>query len=139
MCIYTKEHVYGPSVFSVESPNIASAAVRSEDLVADFNYFLLQIANEIKSIELADMKFLCEGDDTLARGKLECVKTARELLNFLKESGKIGPGKVMYLVTLLDRVNLVQLAERVMEDGKKSIFTVFFYHYLVARVEVVMK
>lgn len=125
VCIYTKEHVHGPSV-SVESPSIASAAVRSEDLMADFNYFLLQIANEIKSIELADMKFLCEGDDTLARGKLECVKTARELLNFLKESGKIGPGKVMYLVTLLDRVNLVQLAERVMEDGKKSIFSVFF-------------
>ena len=127
----------GPSV-SVESPSIASAAVRSGDLMADFNYFLLQIADEIKSIELADMKFLCEGDDTLARGRLERVKTARELLIFLKESGKIGPGNVMYLVNLLDGVNLVRLAERVMKDGKKSIFTVF-YHYLVAWVEVVMK
>ena len=107
--------------------------------MADFNYFLLQVANEIKSIELADMKFLCEGDDTLARERLERIKTARELLNFLKESGKIGPGNVMYLVNLLDRVNLVRLAERVMGDGKKSIFTVFFYHYLIARVEVVMK
>lgn len=91
--------------------------------MADFNYFLLQIANEIESIELADMKFLCKGDDTLARDKLERVETARELLNFLKESGKIGPGNVMYLVTLLDRVNLVRLAERAMEEGKKSIFT----------------
>ena len=108
--------------------------------MADFNYFLLQIADEITSIELADMKFLCQGDNTfIARGRLERVKTARELLNFLKESGKIGPGNVMYLVNLLDRVNLVRLAERVMEDGKKSIFTVFFLSYLIARFEVVMK
>lgn len=128
--MHTKERVYGPSI-SVESPNIASSAVRSGDLMADFNYFLLQIANEIRSMELADMKFLCQGDDTLARGKLERVETARELLNFLKESGKIGPGKVMYLVTLLEKVNLVRLAERAMDDGKKSIFTVFFYHSLL--------
>ena len=120
-----KERVYGPSI-SVESLSMGSAATRSGNLMADFNYFLLQIANEIQSIELADMKFLCKGDDTLARGKLERVETARELLNFLKESGKIGPGNVMYLVTLLDRVNLVRLAERAMEEGKKSIFTVFF-------------
>ena len=104
-----------------------SAAVRSADLMADFNYFLLKIANEIQSNELADMKFLCEGDDTLARQELECIEKPRELLNFLKRSGKIGPGKVMYLVTLLEKVNLVRLAETVMEDGKKSIFTVFYH------------
>ena len=87
--------------------------------MADFNYFLLQIASEIKSDELADMKFLCEGD--LPRGKLEPIANPRELLNFLKKSGKIKPGEVMYLVTLLKRVGLVQLAERVRDTGKRSI------------------
>ena len=89
--------------------------------MADFNYFLLQIAREIKSDELADMKFLCEGDDDLPRGKLEPIANPRELLNVLKKSGKIKPGDVMCLVTLLKRVGLVQLAERVKKTGKTSI------------------
>ena len=100
---------------------MASAAATSGYLMADFNYFLLQIASEIKSDELADMKFLCEGDDDLPRGKLEPIANPRELLNVLKKSGKLKPGEVMYLVTLLKRVGLVQLAERVRDTGKRSI------------------
>ena len=91
--------------------------------MADFNYFLLQVANEIKSDELADMKFLCEGDDTLPRKKYEQIANPREMLNALKRSGKIRPGEVMYLVTLLERVGLVHLAERVKETGKTSILS----------------
>ena len=116
-----KHRISGPSV-SVESRRTASAAVRSGDLMmADFNFFLLQIAYQIKSNDLADMKFLCEGDDALPTGKLERIETPRELLNFLRKSGKISPGEVMYLVNLLQTVGLVQLAKRVKEMGKKSI------------------
>ena len=95
---------------------MASAAVRSGCLMADFNYFLLQIANEIKSDELAEMKVLCD----LPRGKLEQITNPTELLNILSKSDKIRPGEVMYLVTLLERVGLVKLAGEVMEQGKTS-------------------
>ena len=97
---------------------MASAAATSGYLMRDFNYFLLQIASEINSNELEEMKFLCSGD--LPRGKLQAIANPRELLNFLKKSGKIKPGEVMYLVTLLEGVGLVQLAERVMRLGKTS-------------------
>ena len=102
---------------------MASAVATSGSLTADFNYFLLQIANEIKSDELEDMKFLCEGDDGLPRTKLELIANPKELLNVLRKSGKIKPGEVTYLVTLLERVGLVQLAERVKEEGKTSILS----------------
>ena len=82
---------------------------------------MLQIAHEIKSDELADMKFLCDGD--LPRGKLEAIANPRELLNVLRKSGKIKPGEVMYLVTLLEKVGLVRLAETVMKEGKTSILS----------------
>ena len=92
--------------------------------MADFNYFLLhEVAHEIKSDELADMKFLCAGDDTLPREKLELMANPREMLKALKRSGKIRPGKVMYLVTLLERVGLFSLADRVKEIGKTSILS----------------
>ena len=94
--------------------------------MADFNYFLLQIAREINSDELAEMKFLCEEEDDLPRGILEQIANPRELLNVLKKSGKIKPGEVMYLVSLLKRVRLVQLAERVIEMGKTSILLFSF-------------
>ena len=97
---------------------MASAAATSGYLMANFDYFLLQIAHKITNDELADMKFLCEGD--LPRGKLEPIANPVELLNFLRKSGKIKPGEVMYLVTLLERVGLVHLAEIVMEQGKTS-------------------
>ena len=82
---------------------------------------MLQIAHEIKSDELADMKFLCDGD--LPRGKLEAIANPRELLNVPRKSGKIKPGEVMYLVTLLEKVGLVRLAETVMKEGKTSILS----------------
>ena len=87
--------------------------------MTDFNRLLLQIANEIKSDELAKMKFLCD----LPRGKLEQITNPTELLNILSKSDKIRPGEVMYLVTLLEGVGLVQLAERVKEEGKTSILS----------------
>ena len=106
----------GSRSVSVESLSMASADVRSGHLMVDFNYFLLQIAHEIKSDELAEMKFLCD----LPRGKLEQITKPTELLNILSKSDKIRPGEVMYLVTLLERVGLVKLAGEVMEQGKTS-------------------
>ena len=91
--------------------------------MADFNYFLLQVAHEINSDRLAEMKFLCQGDDTLPREKLEPIANPREMLNAFRRSGKIRPGKVMYLVTLLERVGLFSLADRVKEIGKTSILS----------------
>ena len=91
--------------------------------MADFNYFLLRVADEIKSDELADMIFLCAGDDTLPREKWELIANPTEMLNALKRSGKIRPGEVMYLVALLEGVGLVRLAERVKEMGKTSILS----------------
>ena len=116
--IYVKERVYCPSI-SIESLSMTSAAERSGDLMADFNIFLLQIADEITIDELQKMKFVYEG--ATPRGKLEPIANPRELLNFLRRSGKIRPGDVTHLVTLLEGVGLVQLAERVKEGGKTSI------------------
>ena len=134
--IYVKERVYCPSI-SVESLSMASDPERSGDLMANFNKFLLQIANEITSDELEEMKFVCE--EVLPRGKLELIAKPRELLNFLKRSGKIRPGDVMYLVTLLEDAGLVQLAERVKEGGKTSILLFSFITTFFARGDVVMK
>ena len=91
--------------------------------MAEFNYFLVQVASEITSDKLADMKFLCAGDITLPRKKFEQIENPREMLNALKRCGKIRPGEVMYLVTLLEGVGLVRLAEGVKELGKTSILS----------------
>ena len=69
------------------------------------------------------MKFLCEGDTLLPEKTYELIHNPRELLLALKRSGKIRPGEVMYLVTLLEIVGLVRLAERVKEMGKTSILS----------------
>ena len=106
---------------SLESQSMASAAATSRYLMTDFNYLLRQIASEINSDELTNMKSLCEEDNTLPGGKREQIADPRELLNILRKSGKIRPGEAMYLVTLLQRVGLVPLAERVKEKGKTSI------------------
>ena len=129
--IYVKERVYCPSI-SVESLSMTSAGERSGNLMADFNIFLLQIADEITSDELKAMKFVCEG--AIARGNLELIANPKELLNALRRSGIIRPGDVMYLVTLLKGVGLVQLAERVKEAGKTSILLFSFITTFFARV-----
>lgn len=134
--IYVKERVHCPSI-SVESLSMTSAAERKGNLMADFNIFLLEIADEITSDELKAMKFVCEG--AIPRGKLELIASPRELLNFLRRSGKIRPGDVMNLVTLLEEVGLVQLAERVKEGGKTSILLFSFITTFFARGDVVMK
>ena len=129
--IYVKERVYCPSI-SVESLSMTSAGERSGNLMADFNIFLLQIADEITSDELKAMKFVCEG--AIARGNLELIANPKELLNALRRSGIIRPGDMMYLVTLLKGVGLVQLAERVKEAGKTSISLFSFITTFFARV-----
>ena len=129
--IYVKERVHCPSI-SVESLSMTSAAERKGNLMADFNIFLLEIADEITSDELKAMKFVCEG--AIARGNLELIANPKELLNALRRSGKIRPGDVMYLVTLLKGVGLVQLAERVKEAGKTSILLFSFITTFFARV-----
>ena len=99
---------------------MASPTLNSGIKEAEFNHFLLKIADEITNDELLRMKFLCE--DHLPKGKLALINAPRELLSFLRKSGKIGPENVTYLVSLLERVHNFQLANRVLDAGRIGSF-----------------
>jgi len=96
---------------------------------AEFNRFLLKIADEITKDELDGMKFLCEDD--LPKGRLDSIENPRELLNFLKVRGKIGLDDVSYLVSLLEDIGNIQLANTVMELGE-----MFFFNSAVGRCQL---
>ena len=81
---------------------------------AEFNVSLLEIANEITHDQLEAMKFLCQND--LPIGKLDSIKKPREFLNFLRKTGKIGPDDVTYLVSLLEDIGNILLANAVRRD-----------------------
>lgn len=87
-----------------------------------FRVFLLRIAAEITTDLLDSLKFLCQDD--LPKGELESVKTPRELLELLWKGDKICLGNVTYLVTLLENVGNIQLANRVREQGMPFSFFV---------------
>ncbi|KAL9986672.1 hypothetical protein ACROYT_G000846 [Oculina patagonica] len=80
----------------------------------EFNAFLVTIADEITEEELKDMKFLClEPNNNLPRGRLDRISEPRRFVHFLRESGKIWPEDVSYLVWLLDTVGKKQLADMI--------------------------
>jgi len=83
---------------------------------AEFNRLLLEIADEITEDQLDKMKFLCEDD--LLKGRLDSIKNQREFLNFLRIRGKIGPDDVSYLVSLLEDIGNIRLADKVKELGE---------------------
>ena len=60
------------------------------------------------------MKFLCAND--LPIGKLDSIKKPREFLNFLRKTDKIGPDDVSYLVSLLEGIGNIPLANAARKD-----------------------
>lgn len=93
------------------SPSMAFSLQRSVKKIPEFNVSLLEIANEITHDVLEDMKFVCD----FPKGKLESINKPREFLGILQTSGKIAPGDVDYLVSLLEKVGSEALAKTVVE------------------------
>ena len=87
---------------------------------AEFNAFLVQIADEITKEELDQMKFLCyELNNNLPRGRLDEIKASREFVNFLRERGIISPGDVGFLKYLSETTGKIKLANLISERGKQ--------------------
>ena len=86
---------------------------------AEFNAFLVNIADEITKEELHQMKFLCWQPNTnLPRGRLDDIKEPREFVNFLRRRDIISPGNVGFLAWLLDCTGNTRLANMISERGK---------------------
>jgi len=83
---------------------------------AEFNRLLLEIADEITKDQLDKMKFLCEDD--LPKGRLDSIENPREFLNFVRMRGKIGPDDLSYVVSLLEDIGNIRLADKVKELGE---------------------
>ena len=100
------------------SPSMALSPLRTGTNYAEFNAFLLEIADEITKEELIAMKFLClEPINNLPRGKLDRITEPRHFVKFLRERGKIWPEDLSYLVWLLEAAGKIQLAEMIKERG----------------------
>ena len=91
---------------------MAMSTLRTGKNDPEFNYKLLKIAKEITHDVLEDMKFLCD----LPMGVLESINRPREFLSILLNRGKIVPGDVTYLVSLLENTENIRLASVVMEE-----------------------
>ena len=105
---------------------MALSVPTNEEKNAEFSASLFRIANEITQEELKGMKFLCINPgliNALPRGKLDSIENPMEFLAFLQERGKIRPGDVTYLVSLLKKIENVQLANTVMKElGKMALY-----------------
>lgn len=87
---------------------------------AEFNAFLVEIADEITEEELRHMKFLCfELNNNLPRGRLDEINAPREFVNFLRERGVISPGDIGFLKWLLETAGKIKLANLISERGKQ--------------------
>lgn len=87
---------------------------------AEFNSFLVEIADEITEEELRHMKFLCfELNNNLPRGRLDEINAPREFVNFLRERGVISPGDIGFLKWLLETAGKIKLANLISERGKQ--------------------
>lgn len=87
---------------------------------AEFNSFLMEIADEITEEELRHMKFLCfELNNNLPRGRLDEINAPREFVNFLRERGVISPGDIGFLKWLLETAGKIKLANLISERGKQ--------------------
>ena len=94
--------------------------LRTSTNEAEFNAFLVEIADEITKEELRQMKFLCfELSNNLPRGKLDEIKEPREFVSLLRKRGIISPGNVGFLTWLLDRIGNKRLADMISERGKQ--------------------
>ena len=98
----------------------------------EFNYKLLKIAKEITHDVLEDMKFVCD----LPSGERESINEPREFLSILYKRGKIIPGDVTYLVSLLENTDNGRLASAVMEElGKIRLYQTTIYTVLANDLE----
>jgi len=92
---------------------------------AEFNAFLVEIADQITKDEVPEMKFLClEQNINLPRGKLDEIKEPREFVNFLRKGGIISPGNVGFLTRLLNSSGNKRLANMIIERGKQILSAV---------------
>ena len=100
---------------------------------AEFNAFLVNIADEITKEELRQMKFLClEQNNNLPKGRLDDIKEPREFVNFLRRRDKISPGNVGFLTWLLDCTGNKRLANMISERGKQIFqFIIKTYHLCI--------
>ncbi len=94
---------------------MASSAQTGSTNDRAFRVFLFEIALEITTDLLDSLKYLCKDD--LPKGKLGSIKTAREFLDVLWEGGKIWPGDLNYLTTLLETAQNIQLANWIRAKG----------------------
>ncbi len=100
---------------TAKSAIMASSAQTGSTNDRAFRVFLIEIAREITTEELKNLKFLCEDD--LPKGELSSIMSAREFLVALWKGGKICPGDLNYLTNLLETAGNIQLANRVREKG----------------------
>ena len=100
-----------------------STPLRTSTIEAEFNAFLVEIADQITNEEVNEMKFLCLetlGEiNNLPRGRLDEIKEPREFLNFLRKRRIIWPGNVGFLTWLLDSNGNKRLANKISERGKQ--------------------
>lgn len=93
---------------------------------AEFNVFLMKIADEITKEEVAKMKFLCSH----LRRPLGAIEEPVEFVNFLRRSGIISPGDVGYLIGLLDNSGNTRLADMIRDRGKKTDYKHCHHQYV---------
>ena len=100
---------------------------------AEFNAFLVEIADEITKEEVHAMKFLClERNNNLPRGRLDDIKEPREFVNFLRRRDKISPGNVGFLTWLLNCTGNKRLADMISERGMQIFqFIIKTYHLYI--------
>ena len=100
---------------------------------AEFNAFLVKIADEITKEELCQMKFLClELNNNLPRGRLDDIKEPQEFVNFLRRRDKISPGNVGFLTWLLNCTGKKRLANMISERGMQIFqFIIKTYHLCI--------
>ena len=108
----------------VDRPSTSMAAdltpLRMRTNEAEFNAFLVKIADEITKEEVHAMKFLClELNNNLPRGRLDEIKEPREFVNFLRKRDIISPGNVGFLTWLLNHTGNTRLANMISERGKQ--------------------
>ena len=94
--------------------------LRTSTNEAEFNAFLVKIADEITKEEVHEMKFLClKTKDNLPRGKLDEITEPREFVSFLRKGGIISPGDVGFLTWLLKSTGNKRLADMISERGEQ--------------------
>ncbi|NXS31921.1 FADD protein, partial [Pomatostomus ruficeps] len=81
--------------------------------VNPFLSLLHSIASGLSDTELSAMKFLCR--DKIRKGKLETVRSGRELFSILMEQQEIAPDNLEFLKRLLQHIDRGDLVSQVVQ------------------------